>query len=82
MLRRGDYGPTVVAYRGIAENPERLAALDTDLAAPARRFDVGGGAMEWEYLLLTATSRGRRLVSCRQRLGGTFWLRRNTLSGS
>ena len=50
-----NYGPTVVAYRGIAEEPDRVAALDADLAALARRFDVGGGAMEWEYLLLTAT---------------------------
>jgi ubiquinone/menaquinone biosynthesis C-methylase UbiE len=52
-----NYGPTVVAYRGIADDPERVAALDADLAALARRFDVGGGAMEWEYLLLTATTR-------------------------
>jgi len=50
-----NYGPTVVAYRGIAEEPDRVAALDADLAALARRFDVGGGAMEWEYLPLTAT---------------------------
>jgi len=52
-----NYGPTVVAYRGIAEDPDRVAALDADLTALARRFDVGGGAMEWEYLLLTATTR-------------------------
>ena len=51
---KANYGPTVVAYRGIADEPDRVAALDTDLAALARRFDVGGGAMEWEYLLLTA----------------------------
>ena len=57
-----NYGPTVVAYRGIAGDPDRVAALDADLAALARRFDVGGGAMEWEYLLLTATVRGRRLA--------------------
>jgi SAM-dependent methyltransferase len=52
-----NYGPTVVAYKGIAEEPDRVAALDADLAALARRFDVGDGAMEWEYLLLTATAR-------------------------
>ena len=51
------YGPTVAAYRGIADEPDRVAALDADLAAFARRFDVGGGAMEWEYLLVTATAR-------------------------
>jgi ubiquinone/menaquinone biosynthesis C-methylase UbiE len=51
------YGPTVGAYRGIADEPDRVAALDADLAALASRFDVGGGAMEWEYLLVTATAR-------------------------
>jgi hypothetical protein len=37
---------------------ERRAALDADLADLARRHDVGGGAMEWEYLLHT----GRRVT--------------------
>ena len=50
-----NYGPTVVAYRGIADDPERVAALDAELVALARSHDVGGGAMDWEYLLLTAT---------------------------
>ena len=50
------YGPTVAAYRGIADEPDRVAALDADLAALARRHDLGGGAMAWEYLLLTATT--------------------------
>ena len=58
-----NYGPTVVAYRGIADDPERVAALDADLAALARRFDVGGGAMEWEYLLLTARRVGESPLS-------------------
>jgi SAM-dependent methyltransferase len=50
------YGPTIVAYRTIADDPERTAALDHDLAALAARYDHGDGAivMEWEYLLLTA----------------------------
>ena len=50
------YGPTIVAYRGIADDPERTAALDHDLAALAARYDHGDGSvvMEWEYLLLTA----------------------------
>jgi ubiquinone/menaquinone biosynthesis C-methylase UbiE len=51
------YGPTVAAYRGIADEPDRVAALDADLAALARRYDLGGGAMEWEYLVVTATTR-------------------------
>ncbi len=52
------YGPTVAAYRGIADEPDRVAALDADLAALARRHDLGGGAMEWEYLLVTAHRAG------------------------
>ena len=50
------YGPTIVAYRTIADDPERVAALDRDLAALAARYDRGTGTMvlDWEYLLLTA----------------------------
>ena len=50
------YGPTIVAYRGIADDPERTAALDRDLAELAQRHDRGRGTtvMDWEYLLLTA----------------------------
>jgi SAM-dependent methyltransferase len=51
------YGPTIVAYRGIADDPERVASLDADLAALARRHDRGNGStvLDWEYLLLTAS---------------------------
>ena len=50
------YGPTIVAYRNIADDPERTAALDHDLAALAARYDRGNGSivMDWEYLLFTA----------------------------
>ncbi|WP_167140601.1 class I SAM-dependent methyltransferase [Diaminobutyricimonas sp. TR449] len=48
------YGPTIAAYRNIADDPERVAALDRDLADLARRFDKGSGDLEWEYLLVTA----------------------------
>ena len=50
------YGPTVAAYLGIAEDPERVAALDHALADLARRHDRGTNStvMDWEYLLLTA----------------------------
>jgi SAM-dependent methyltransferase len=50
------YGPTIVAYRNVADDPERVAALDRDLAALAGRFDRGTGTtvFNWEYLLLTA----------------------------
>ncbi|MCU1431544.1 MAG: hypothetical protein JWP95_649 [Actinotalea sp.] len=51
------YGPTIAVYRAIADDPERTAALDADLAALATRFRRGDGAfaMDWEYLLVTAT---------------------------
>ena len=50
------YGPTIAAYRNIADDPQRSAALDHDLADLARRHDHGTQAtvMDWEYLLLTA----------------------------
>ena len=48
------YGPAVAAYRGLAGEPERSAALDVDLRDLARRHDRGSGAMDWEYLLVTA----------------------------
>ena len=53
------YGPTIVAYRSIAEDPDRIDALDRDLADLARRFDHGTDTtvMDWEYLLLTARNR-------------------------
>ncbi|MGY1773277.1 class I SAM-dependent methyltransferase [Blastococcus sp. SYSU D00813] len=50
------YGPTIVAYRAIADDPERTAALDRELAALVARYDSGTGSvvMDWEYLLVTA----------------------------
>lgn len=53
------YGPTIATYRGIADEPERVAALDRDLADLARRHDAGTArtALDWEYLLLTARKR-------------------------
>lgn len=54
------YGPTIAAYRGIADEPARVAALDRDLVELARRHDRGAGRtiMDWEYLLVTARKRG------------------------
>ena len=51
-----NYGPTIAAYRGIAEDPEKVAALDRDLLELAERHDRGTGptVMDWEYLLITA----------------------------
>ncbi|MER7545750.1 class I SAM-dependent methyltransferase [Actinomadura sp.] len=53
------YGPTIAVYRRIADDPEKVAALDTALVELARGQDVGtsGLVMEWEYLLLTARKR-------------------------
>jgi hypothetical protein len=51
------YGPTIAVYKANAEDSERCAALDRDLDALAESFGVGDGAMEWEYLLVTATRR-------------------------
>lgn len=51
------YGPTIVAYRGLGDDTDRIAALDHDLSDLAARHDVGGDhgfAMDWEYLLVTA----------------------------
>lgn len=54
------YGPTVAAYRGLAAEPARAAALDRELADLARRHDRGvrSTVMDWEYLLATARRRG------------------------
>ncbi|GII76488.1 hypothetical protein Sru01_14700 [Sphaerisporangium rufum] len=56
---KNNYGPTVAAYRGLAGDAERVAALDRDLTELARRHDRGSGAtvLDWEYLLVTARRR-------------------------
>jgi SAM-dependent methyltransferase len=56
---KANYGPTIAAYRGIADDPGRVAALDRDLAALAERHDRGAGStvMDWEYLLVIARRR-------------------------
>lgn len=57
---KANYGPTVAAYRAIANDPDKVAALDRDLANLARRSDRGAGStvMDWEYLLFTARRKG------------------------
>lgn len=56
---KANYGPTIAAYRGLADHPERSSALDDELSALARRHDRGTGPtlMDWEYLLITARRR-------------------------
>ena len=51
------YGPTISAYRGIAGAPDRVAALDAELAELGDRCLAGSSTMEWEYLLVTAHKR-------------------------
>lgn len=51
---KSHYGPTIVAYRGLADDPDRTAALDAELAALGDDH-LTDGVMEWEYLLVTAT---------------------------
>lgn len=53
-----NFGPTIAAYRGLADDPERTAALDAALAALGDEHLAGEPpVMEWEYLLVTATVR-------------------------
>ena len=53
------YGPTIAVYRGIADDPAKVAALDRDLdAVAARATRAGTTVMDWEYLVLTARTRG------------------------
>ena len=51
------YGPTISAYRGVAGEPDRVAALDAALAELGDRCLGGSSTMEWEYLLVTARKR-------------------------
>ncbi|GGF00243.1 class I SAM-dependent methyltransferase [Mycetocola zhadangensis] len=48
------YGPAIVTYRNIGNDPERVAALDNALVELISRFDSGSCNLEWEYLLVTA----------------------------
>jgi SAM-dependent methyltransferase len=54
---KANYGPTISAYRAIGDDPRRVAALDTDLAALGDGALIGSSTMEWEYLLVTAHKR-------------------------
>ena len=57
------YGPTIVAYRYIADDPTKVGRLDAALEDVAARFGTGSSAdgdftMGWEYLQLTARVTG------------------------
>jgi hypothetical protein len=55
-----NYGPTIAAYRFIAEDPSRVAALDHDLAQLGQRSEVGTDSyvLDWEYLIFIARKTG------------------------
>lgn len=53
---KSNYGPTIVVYRSLADQPDRISALDRDLEELGRRFDLGNGdrlVLEWEYVIAT-----------------------------
>lgn len=54
---KAHYGPTITAYRGIAEDTDKVAALDADLAALGDRELAGSSVMNWEYLIVTGRRR-------------------------
>ncbi|BBY08735.1 class I SAM-dependent methyltransferase [Mycobacterium noviomagense] len=48
------YGPTINAYRNIADNPVLVESLDTQLVELAQRH-MSKGVMQWEYLVVVAS---------------------------
>jgi SAM-dependent methyltransferase len=54
---RENYGPTLVAYRGLADQPERAAELDAALDELAAGFRDASGRMRWEYVLVSGRRR-------------------------
>src|SRR5690349_12198985 len=56
---KSHYGPTIATYKSIAGDPDKVAALDRDLADLARRNGRGGSTtvLDWEYLLVIARRR-------------------------
>ena len=48
------YGPTIAVYRNIEGDPDRVAALDADIARVGDNVLSVASSMEWEYLLVTA----------------------------
>jgi len=52
---KSHYGPTIAAYRGLADDPDRAAELDQALLDLGERFRGPDGELAWEYLLVVAT---------------------------
>jgi SAM-dependent methyltransferase len=51
---KANYGPTIAAYSGIADRPDRVAALDADIALLGDDALAGAQTMQWEYLVVVA----------------------------
>lgn len=64
---RDRYGPVMAVYRAVADDPDRMAALDHDVLELARRHDRGTTnlTMNWEYVIVTA-----RVSQASQQAGG------------
>lgn len=54
---KANYGPTIATYRGLADEPDRVEALDAQLAELGDRYLAGTSSMDWEYLVVTARKR-------------------------
>jgi|SRR4051812_24381794 SAM-dependent methyltransferase len=54
---KANYGPTIVAYRGLGDDHERVRALDADIARLGDDALAGASTMEWEYLVAVARRR-------------------------
>lgn len=54
------YGPTIAVYRSIADDPDKVAALDRELVELVERHHIGADmtVVEWEYLVLTCRRSG------------------------
>jgi SAM-dependent methyltransferase len=52
---KAKYGPTIAAYRGIADEPDRVSELDQALHDLAERNRQPDGSLAWEYLMVVAT---------------------------
>lgn len=49
------HGPTIAAYRDVADDPARTAELDAAIDAPADAHGAGTGVMRWGCLQVVAT---------------------------
>ena len=53
---KNHFGPPIEAFENIGDDPLLAAGLDAQLIELARDYLVDG-AMQWEYLFVTATKR-------------------------